>query len=88
VAQFGLHELAEPLGADLFAEGGDVERQGLRLYVRGVVVVEGGGHSALGDVPEMGLLVFFELLLALEIIRAKCDPRCGKYFSGGVAASE
>jgi hypothetical protein len=36
----------------------------------------------------MGLLVFFELLLALEIIRAKCDPRCGKYFSGGVAASE
>jgi hypothetical protein len=63
-----------------------MERQGLRLHVGGVVVVEGGRHSALGHVPEMGLLVFFELLLALEVIRAECDSGYGKYLSGRVAA--
>jgi hypothetical protein len=36
----------------------------------------------------MGLLVFFELLLALEIVRAECDPACGKYVSGRVVARE
>jgi hypothetical protein len=83
-----VHELVEPLGANLFAKSGDVERKSLGFHVGGVVVVEGGGHSGLGHVPEMGLLVFFELLLALEVVRAECDSGSCKYFSGRVAARE
>ena len=69
-----MHELVEPLRSDLLAESGDVEGQSLVLLSRLSVGCESIGQLRFRDIPEVGLLIFLELILTLQVVITECYP--------------
>lgn len=69
----------EPLCPNLLAERRDVKRQSLIFLTSLRVSRECIRQLRLGDVPEVRLSVFLELVLPLQVVLAECDPEHSQY---------
>ena len=72
--ELGVHELVEPLRSDLLSKSRDMERESL-VFLAGLRVGrEGIRQLSFGNIPEVRLFVFLELVLPLQVVFAKRNP--------------